>query len=135
MLSDSDLEVAVKPLYVGMILSVSVYMKAAIATGSRKNVGSRIDTTSLCPPNHPDEVVSRSQNWNLHQVTIYAKVGRQSLAAGGCCETDTANAFVSFAAVGASASTFLDRVSAILTIDVTHAASPRTSLNELEVQY
>jgi len=38
--SDSDLEVTMKPLYVGMIFPVSIDIKSRVAAGSREDVGS-----------------------------------------------------------------------------------------------
>jgi hypothetical protein len=38
--SDSDLEVTMKSLYVGMIFPVSIDIKSRVAAGSREDVGS-----------------------------------------------------------------------------------------------
>jgi hypothetical protein len=58
---NADLEVAVESLYVGMILSISVDVEPSVAAGARKDIGSRIDAASLCPPNHPDKTILHYQ--------------------------------------------------------------------------
>ena len=124
-LSDSDLEVAVESLYVGMILSVSVDIEPSVATGSRKDVGSRINAAALCPSNHPNETVPHNQSWNLHRMIEYTIASRQSLAASSSAITDATTALVGFATVGASAFAFIDMISAILTLDGTHDDLPK----------
>jgi hypothetical protein len=59
--TDSDLEVTMKSLYVRMIFPVSIDIQSPVAAGSRENIGSRIDATSLRSTNHPDKTIPYDQ--------------------------------------------------------------------------
>src|SRR3990170_8864381 len=92
---NSNMKVTVQSFDVGVVLSFSIHVESAVATGPSEYVGSRVDAASLRPTSHPHKIVSNHICLSPMQLAYVFEIEESSASYGSNSEATFAeNRFV-----------------------------------------